>query len=299
MGNSVGTVKIPIVSTFDASGVQAAKQGLRDLQGAQPGGGGGGSGGGGKASSAGRSSQASYADEADQIFEKTRTANEKYSYQIAKLDDLHKRGKISTDTYTRAQKQAADSLPKSAGMMQRLGVGQAGQMVADQFGLGGVTSALGGMGAAGIVAGAAAAGVAIYGLTQKLAGEAIALREHARQLGVSSTYYAGLTVAAAKAGVSVETVTNGLSGMKSMASGALTGDIGTALFLARWESARRTWRPTTRKPFRGRCWPARAPLVRKRPSSAAWPRPMRSKARTNRNPPGTSPRPAARRQRPN
>ena len=41
MGNSVGTVKIPIVSTFDASGVQAAKQGLKDLQGAQPGGGAG------------------------------------------------------------------------------------------------------------------------------------------------------------------------------------------------------------------------------------------------------------------
>lgn len=229
MGNSVGTVKIPIVSTFDASGVQAAKQGLKDLQGAQPGGGGGGSGGGGKASSAGRSSQASYADEADQIFEKTRTANEKYSYQIAKLDDLHKRGKISTDTYTRAQKQAADSLPKSAGMMQRLGVGQAGQAVADQMGFGGITSA---MGTVGAVAGVAAVGVAIYGLTQRAAEQSIALRSNAKQLGVSVEYYGKLEKAARSAGLSASEVAGALGQAQSKAAAAATGDIGQSIYLS-------------------------------------------------------------------
>ena len=98
------------------------------------------------------------------------------------------------------------------------------------MGLGGITSAMGGMGAAGVVAGAAVAGVAVYGLTQKLAAEGTALKEHARALGVSTSYYASLTGAAHKAGVSVESVTEGLAGMRSMAGGALTSDVGSALF---------------------------------------------------------------------
>ena len=53
MSGSVGTVKIPIVSTFDASGAEQAKAALKELQQASGGAGGGGSGsseGGGSAS---------------------------------------------------------------------------------------------------------------------------------------------------------------------------------------------------------------------------------------------------------
>ena len=98
-------------------------------------------------------------------------------------------------------------LPKSAGMMQRLGVGQAGQAVADQFGMGGITSAMGSVGA---VAGVAAVGVAIYALTQKAAQQSIALRANAKELGVSVEYYGKLEKAARSAGLSTEEVAGAL-----------------------------------------------------------------------------------------
>lgn len=224
---SVGSVKIPIISTFDPAGIVAAKAGMRDLSQTKVGSQGGGSSGSSAGGSGGGGSggQSSYAKEADQIFERTRTSNEKYEYQVRKLDDLHKRGAISTNTYNRAIKQAGDTLPKSPGM--KLGLRQAGQTLADQMGLGGITGALG---AGGVVAGAALAGVAIYGLSQKIAGQAIALKDNARAMGVSSQYYAGLSVAANRAGTSAETVTRSLMSIHDMAKGARTGDVGASLF---------------------------------------------------------------------
>jgi hypothetical protein len=178
MAQSIGTVKLPIVSTFDPAGVAQAKAGLRDLQqaGQSVAGGGGGAAGGGRGPGGGQQPS-------------PQPATSPYS---------------------------------------RLGVGQAVGAVAGEAGLGGLVSAAG---ATGIVAGAAAASIAIYALSQRAADSAIRLRDNARELHVSTQYYAGLSVAARKAGTDVSTVTSGLSGLHAMAEGAMTGDAGQAIFL--------------------------------------------------------------------
>ena len=147
MSGSVGVTKIPLVSTFDATGANQAKAALKELQQA-----GGGGAPGGEAGEEARLRPPAVPRKRPMQTKPTKSLSGRgrqtrsIPIRIAKLDDLHKRGAISTDTYRRAQKQAADMLPKSAGMMQRLGVGQAGQAVADQFGMGGITSAMGSVG---------------------------------------------------------------------------------------------------------------------------------------------------------
>jgi hypothetical protein len=163
MAASIGTVKLPIVSTFDASGIAQAKAGLRDLEQAGQAVGGGGVGGG-----------------------------------------------------------------AAANPYDKLGVGRAVGAVAGETGLGGLVGAAG---AGGLVAGAAMAGIAIYSLSQRAADSAIRLRDNARELHVSTQYYAGLSAAARRAGTDVSTVTSSLSGLHSMAESALTGDVGQAIFL--------------------------------------------------------------------
>lgn len=67
---------------------------------------GGGGGGGGGASQADR--------EAARIYEQTRTAAEKYAIELQKLNDLHKSGKLDTDTYTRAVEKLGKDLDKTS-----------------------------------------------------------------------------------------------------------------------------------------------------------------------------------------
>lgn len=229
---SVGTVKIPIVSTFDNAGIVAAKAGMRDLSQTKVGSQGGGSSGSSAGGSGGGGSggQSSYAKEADQIFERTRTSNEKYEYQVRKLDDLHKRGAISTNTYNRAIKQAGDTLPKTHGLMG--GVGQAGSALANATGFGGVTGAIESMGAVGAVAGVAAVGVAMYAMTQAAAGNAQAVKQSAMTLGVSTRYYGGLEKAARNAGISMGEATEGVGKFIGKLHGAALGaDMGSAVYL--------------------------------------------------------------------
>lgn len=67
--------------------------------------GGGGGGGGGGASQADR--------EAARIYDQTRTAAEKYAIELANLNELHKAGKLDTDTYNRAVEKLGKDLDKT------------------------------------------------------------------------------------------------------------------------------------------------------------------------------------------
>lgn len=71
-------------------------------------GGRGGGGGGGGVSEADR--------EAKRIYDQTRTAAEKYAVELAKLNDLHKAGKLDTDTYNRALEKLGKDLEKTEGL---------------------------------------------------------------------------------------------------------------------------------------------------------------------------------------
>lgn len=83
-----------------AGGVFVAPRGGR-------GGGGGGRGGGG----GGGASQADR--EAARIYDQTRTAAEKYAIELKKLNDLHKAGKLDSDTYNRAVEKLGKDLDKA------------------------------------------------------------------------------------------------------------------------------------------------------------------------------------------
>ena len=68
--------------------------------------GGGGGGGGGGVSEADR--------EAKRIYDQTRTAAEKYAIELEKLNDLHKAGKLDTETYNRALEKLGKDLDKTS-----------------------------------------------------------------------------------------------------------------------------------------------------------------------------------------
>ncbi len=225
MGSVGNKLIIPLVSTFDPSGIVAAKAGLKELSQTKIASSGGG--GAGAASGGDSSTRSSHADDADRIFEKTRTASEKYEYQVRKLDDLHKRGAISTETYHRAQKQAADELPKSPGLGSRIAggvqgaAGMVGGPVADIANLAFSSSAGGAVAAVGAVA-----------IWQKLAGGARELRMESQKLGTSTTYYQSLGAAARSAGHSMDLLVGGIENLQGRSKGALSGDRAQQSFFA-------------------------------------------------------------------
>jgi len=216
---SVGPIKLPLVSTFDPAGIVAAKAGLKELSQTKVGGGGGGSGGGGPAPAP----RSAWADEGDRVFEQTRTANEKYAYQVRHLDDLHKRGAISTDTYRRAQKQALDQLPKTPGLAQRLGLGGGAQQAVAQFG--GPLGGLAGLGAAGpAVAGVASVGVAlaVMKLSRDMAAED---RRRSAASGLAIKDFSRMSLATQKAGLSLGDFEKAVTDFRATAYGAAGGDV--------------------------------------------------------------------------
>jgi hypothetical protein len=181
MSGSVGTVKIPIVSTFDASGVQQAKAGLKELQQSQGGGGGGGSSeGGGSASPGNRAPSPSKDTPATSMSTLAKAAGSRLS-------------------------QIASSIPGAEGLGNLLG-----------------SAALG----------PAAAGVAVFALSQHVASNAAQVRKGALDLGVSVDYYGKLEKSARMAGITIGEVTAGIGGARDKVLAASTGgSMGESVFL--------------------------------------------------------------------
>jgi len=218
MSGSIGKVIIPVVSTFDASGIAQAKSGLKELQQAAPGGG---------KSAAGAAPRSSYADEVDAVFERTRTANEKYEYQVRKLDDLHRRGAISSETYHRAQRQAAEILPRADG---KLGLGDAARGAISQYG--GPLSSLAGLGAGAGIAGGALAGIGVIAATMHdFSAISSELKRSSAAVGMSTLAFSKMSVSAQSAGLSVGELSQAVSEFRDAGYSARMGDRrGSALF---------------------------------------------------------------------
>ena len=80
--------------------------------------------------------------------------------------------------------------------------------------------------------GPAAAGMAVFAFSQKMAGQAMQVRKAASDIGVSAGYYYGLERAARAAGLGLEEVTGAVTSVSEKAtSAALGGSMGGAAFL--------------------------------------------------------------------
>ena len=171
---SLGKINLPITSTFDPSGLAAAKAGLKDLQSAQAAGGGAGggaaNGGGGGSGGGGASPLGTLAKTAA--------------------------GRLSS---------IASAIPGGEGLGSLLSA-----------------SALG----------PAAAGVAVFALSQRVASNAAQVRKGALDLNTSVDYYGKLEKSARYAGITIGEVTAGISGAHDKVLAAATGgNMGESVFL--------------------------------------------------------------------
>lgn len=164
--------------------------------------------------------------EIGQVYEETRTPQERYAARMERLNVLHRTGALDQATFARATSKAAEMIAAPS-MASRV----AGHMgaVGDTLGgmVGGPAGSLLSMAmnpATMTVAGGVGAMASGYYLSQQMADSAKNIRVQSQALNVTTTYYQNMGYAARKAGSDVETVTTAFERLRNKRDEAIGGN---------------------------------------------------------------------------